>query len=98
MRRVRDTDKLAAQVDALYDVLTNLYGREGLILRAGKVDALHLMRSDILEERVLGLQRLVKEDPTLARIPMRVELSNLIAELEDYLAELVARENGRTTH
>ena len=91
MRRVRDTDKLAAQVDALYDVLTNLYGREGLILRAGKVDALHLMRSDILEERVLGLQRLVKEDPTLARIPMRVELSNLIAELEDYLAELVAR-------
>lgn len=93
IRRVKDTELLTQQVDALYAILGNLYGSERLILKAGKLDALHLMRSDRLEERVLGLQRLVNEDPSIERIPRRAEVQEIIADLEDRLAEFVARKS-----
>ncbi len=93
VRRIKDTQQLSQQVDALYGILKNLYGSERLVLRAGKLDALQLMRSDRLEERVLGLQRLVMEDPSIERIPSRNELQDIISDLEDRLAEFVARKS-----
>ena len=49
------------------------------------------MRSASLPERILALQRLVFEDPTLDRLPAPGKYREAIAEIEDGLAELIAQ-------
>ncbi|MDQ2858221.1 MAG: Lon family ATP-dependent protease [Candidatus Eremiobacteraeota bacterium] len=78
-------------VDALYDVLASALGADKMVLRAGKLDALKMMRSSVLAERILALQRLVFEDPTLERLPQPGKYREAIAEIEDGLADLVAQ-------
>ena len=78
-------------VAALYDVLASAIGADKMVLRAGKLDALKLMRSSALPERILALQRLVFEDPTLERLPQPGKFREAIGEIEDGLADLVAQ-------
>ena len=78
-------------VAALYDVLATTIGSDKMILRAGKLNALKMMRSNVLPERILALQRLVFEDPTLDRLPQPGKYREAIAEIEDGLANLVAQ-------
>jgi len=78
-------------VAALYDVLAATIGSDKVVLRAGKLDALKMMRSNLLPERILALQRLVFEDPTLERLPQPGKFADAIAEIEDGLANLVAQ-------
>jgi ATP-dependent Lon protease len=79
------------QVAALYEILAGALGKDKVIMRAGKLGALKLMRSSALGERVLALQRLVFEDPTLERIPAPGGYRRAIAEIEDALADIVAQ-------
>ena len=79
------------QVAALYEILASALGKDKVIMRAGKLGALKLMRSSMLGERVLALQRLVFEDPTLERIPAPGGFRKAIAEIEDALADIVAQ-------
>ncbi len=79
------------QVAALYEILAGALGKDKVIMRAGKLGALKLMRSSALGERVLALQRLVFEDPTLERIPAPGGYRKAIAEIEDALADIVAQ-------
>ena len=79
------------QVAALFDVLAGSLGKEKVVMRAGKLGALKLMRSPSLGERILALQRLVFEDPTLERIPPASQYKKAIAEIEDALADIVAQ-------
>lgn len=60
-------------------------------MRAGKLGALKLMRSASTGERLLALQRLVFEDPTLERIPAPAQFRKAISDVEDALADLVAQ-------
>ncbi|MFZ5649735.1 MAG: Lon family ATP-dependent protease [Bacillota bacterium] len=83
--------QLTKQVNALYGLVSNLYGPDKLVLRAGKLNALQLMRSDAIEERVLALQRLVFEDPTLDTVPGREMIPGILQELEDEIADTIAR-------
>jgi ATP-dependent Lon protease len=78
-------------VAALYDVLAGVLGNDKMVLRAGKLNALKMMRSSILPERILALQRLVFEDPTLDRLPQPGKYRQTIAAIEDGLADLVAQ-------
>ena len=78
-------------VAALYDVLAGVLGNDKMVLRAGKLNALKMMRSSLLPERILALQRLVFEDPTLDRLPQPGKYRQTIAEIEDGLADLVAQ-------
>ncbi len=78
------------QVAALYEILAGALGKDKVIMRAGKIGALKMMRSSALGERVLALQRLVFEDPTLERIPAPGGYRKAIAEIEDALADIVA--------
>lgn len=90
--RLRDEDdQLRRQVAALFALLANIYGTDKLVLKAGKLEALNLMRSDLLEERVLALQRLVFEDPTINDLPARKDLPAIINEVEEEIADLIAR-------
>ncbi len=83
--------QLAKQVNALYGMVSSLYGSDKLVLRAGKLNALQLMRSDRLEEKVLALQKLILEDPTLDVLPSPEEIPEILRQLEDEIADIVAR-------
>lgn len=84
-------EQLQRQVTAIFSLLANLYGSDKLIMKAGKLDALKLMRSKVIEERVLALQRLVYEDPTLDQPPKMKDLPMVLGEIEDEIADLIAR-------
>lgn len=81
------------QVNALFGLLSNLYGSDKLVLKAGKLGALKLMRSDDLGERVLCLERLVYQNPTLDRVPTPSEIPAIIEDIEDRIADMLARKS-----
>jgi len=78
-------------VGALFSVLSDVYGPERLIVKAGKLEALTLMRSPRLADRVVALQRLVYDDPTIQRAPSEAEIPGVLSEIEEELADLVAQ-------
>ncbi|MDF9407045.1 Lon family ATP-dependent protease [Pelotomaculum isophthalicicum JI] len=83
--------QLKRQVTVLYDLLSNLHGSDKLVLRAGKLEALQLMRSEKLEERVLALQKLVFEDPTYESPPALVDIPRILEQIEEEIADGIAR-------
>jgi ATP-dependent Lon protease len=89
--RLLDEEQLVRQVAAVYALLSNLYGADKLILKAGKLDALKLMRSEKLEDRILALQRLVFEDPTIDAPQNAESLPEILNEIEEEIADLIAR-------
>lgn len=91
-RKKKDpAEALRRQVASLYSLLTQVYGTDRLVLKAGKLEALPLMRSDRLEDQVLALMRLVHDDPALGPAPARGDLAGVLADLEDVLADHLAR-------
>jgi ATP-dependent Lon protease len=87
-----DSDELLRkQAGAILGLLSNLWGPEKLVLKAGKLEALALMKSEHLENQVLALQRLVLEDPTIDRVPARPQIKQILDELESMVAEMAAR-------
>ena len=76
---------------ALFETIAELLGPDKLVLKAGKLDALKLMRSRDTGDRILALQRLAFEDPTIERAPARSRYGDAIAAVEDELADLIAR-------
>ena len=84
-------DQLKRQVAALYGMYSGILGPEKVVLKAGKLDALTLMRSEDLPDRVLALQKMVFEDPTLEQPPKWQEIPDVLEEIEDELADLMAR-------
>ena len=61
------------------------------MLKAGKLDALDLMQSRELIDQVLALERIVFEDPTLEERPSTDEIPGVLDEVEDALADILAR-------
>jgi ATP-dependent Lon protease len=96
-RKFGGDDGTRRHVAALYDLLSNTLGSDKMVLRAGKLDALKMMRSSLLPERILALQRLVFEDPSLDRLPAPGKYREAIAEIEDGLADLIAQRNVEET-
>lgn len=82
---------LRRHVDALFDVLTSVLGPDKLVLKAGKLGALKLLRSRQLPERLLALRKLVFEDPTLETLPARTGYREELRTIEDELANVVAQ-------
>ncbi len=82
---------LRRRVGALFSVLSEVYGPDRLVMKAGKLEALSLMRSPRLEDRVLALQRLVYEDPTIEEVPQESEIPRILAEVEEEIADLLAQ-------
>ncbi len=82
---------LEKHVSALLTILAEVHGHDQLVLKAGKLDSLELMQSEKIEDRILALERLVHEDPTIVDQRQPDEVDEVLCELEDYLADLVAR-------
>ncbi len=92
-RRFGVEDELNRHVSALYDMLADVLGSEKVVLRAGKVNALKMMRSASLADRLCALARLVFEDPTLERATTRAQQRKVLGEIEDEMADLVAQKS-----
>lgn len=86
------TSNLEIKIELLFDQLAKLYGTSKLILKASKLDAVELMNSSRLEEKVLALQKLLQEDPTLEKLPEAEELPEIIARLEELTIDRYARQ------
>jgi ATP-dependent Lon protease len=86
-----ELEQLKRKVMAIFGLLANLYGSDKLVLKAGKLEALYLMRSEVLEERVMALQRVVYEDPTIDTLPSLTEIPEILVEIEEEIADLFAR-------
>lgn len=84
-------ESLTRRVNALFHLLGEVYGRDKLVLKAGKLDALDLMQSKEIADQVLALERIVFEDPTLEERPSYDEIPGVLDEVEDALADLLAR-------
>ena len=89
--RMSTRGQLLRQVSALFGVLASVYGPDQVVLRAGKLGAMQGMRSRRLEERVLALQRIVYEDPTLDALPAAEEIPEILDQVEEEIADLLAR-------
>jgi ATP-dependent Lon protease len=86
-------EQMWRQVNAMFGLLSNLYGSDKLVLKAGKLGALKLMRSDDLGERVLCLERIVYQNPTLDDVPMPSEIPSIIEDIEDKVADMLAKKS-----
>ncbi|HBG01280.1 MAG TPA: ATP-dependent protease, Lon family, partial [Firmicutes bacterium] len=82
---------LEKHVSALLSILAEVHGEDQLVLKAGKLDSLELMQSEKIEDRLLALERLVHEDPSIVDQRPPEEVDEVLDELEDYLADLLAR-------
>lgn len=89
--RLSPRGQMSRQVTALYGVLASVWGPDRVVLKAGKLGAIQGMRSRRLDERVLALQRIVYEDPTLDALPAEEEIPELLDQIEEELADLIAR-------
>lgn len=86
-----EVDQLQRQVTALFGLLSNILGSDKLVLRAGKLEALQLMRSEKLEERVVALQKLAFEDPTYDNLPTIEEVPAILEKVQEEIADTIAR-------
>ncbi len=93
-RKFGAEDELSRYVSALYEMLGSVLGQDKVVLRAGKVSALKMMRSQNLPDRLCGLQRLVLEDPTLERATTRAQQRKAIAEIEEAMADVIAQRHA----
>ena len=84
-------DETQRQINHLYDLYSRLIGPEQLVLRAAKLDALKLMNSTDGSDRILGLLRMLEQDPNRTVKPTPEELPMVIMEAENALVELLAR-------
>ncbi|QGP92128.1 Lon protease [Neomoorella glycerini] len=86
-----DRHLLERQVAALYGVLCDIYGTDKVVLRASKLEALDLIRSGDLAARVLALEKLIYEDPTINDLPAEEEIPRVLTALQEELADFIAR-------
>jgi ATP-dependent Lon protease len=88
---VSDSESLKKRINAFYDLLNNIYGPDKLVLKATKLDALSFMRSKKLGKKVLGLQKIIFENPTLDKIPDLGTIPSILDDLEEEAADILAR-------
>ena len=84
-------ERLDREIDALYSILADEAGSDRLVIKAGKMDAMRLMRSPVRGERVLALERIVYENPTIERVPTEAEIPAILVDLSERIADIMAR-------
>lgn len=84
-------DEIDRKIDALYGLLVDYYGSDKLVLKAGKMDALQLVRSPERGERVLALQKIITENPTATKVPADEELGDILDTLTERMSDILAR-------
>ena len=84
-------EDLDRRLRAFYDLMVQIYGPERLVLKAGKLMALKDLRDDDPSRRLLGLKKIVYEDPSLTELTPEGGIVDELSRLEDELSEVLAR-------
>lgn len=84
-------DDLDRRLRAFYDLMVQIYGPERLVLKAGKLMALKDLRDADPSRRLLGLKKIVYEDPSLTELTPPEGILGELSRLEDELSEVLAR-------
>lgn len=79
------------KIESLYRKMEALYGTHELVLKASKLDAVELMNSEVLTDKILALRRLLSEDPTVNELNYKDNLYIELDELEEIFADIYAR-------
>ncbi|NLW90047.1 MAG: ATP-dependent protease, Lon family [Syntrophomonadaceae bacterium] len=82
---------LNLRIESIYKHLDNIYGTQGLILRASRLDVIDLMGSIRITDRVRALQRILQETPLSAELAEE-DIPALMDGLEEMLADIYARQ------
>ena len=90
-QEVTAENPLDREIDSFYGILTEILGADKLVIRAGKMDAMALMRSPQRGERVLALERIVRESPTIEKVPTDEEIPDILRDLSENVADIMAR-------
>lgn len=83
-------DELDRKIDMIFTLLVDYYGSDKLVIKAGKMDALHLVRSPAKGERVLALQKIIFENPTLTKPPAEKEIPAILDTLTEKMSDILA--------
>lgn len=89
--KISPDEQLKRQVNSLFNLYSSIIGSEKIVLKAGKLGALELMNDEGLPQKVLALQKLVFEDPTVDKLPTHKDIPVVLGEIEDELADMLAR-------
>ena len=84
-------DEVDRKIDALFNLLVDYYGSDKLVIKAGKMDALQYVRSPKRGERVLALQRIINDNPTIKEVPKDDELLDILGQLTEQFSDILAR-------
>ncbi len=91
-RLEQDTKRdINERISNLFKHLDTIYGTQGFILRASKLDAVDLINSEQEADRLLALQKMLEEDPTLNELAATEDLGGILDHLEDLVADKYAR-------
>ncbi len=91
--RLTERETLRRKAEALFGVLTSLYGQERLGKRVERAGARAMMSSPQLGRRVLALQRLVFDDANMSTVPREAEIPAVLEDLQERIADLMARKS-----
>ena len=91
LAEIAPKDELDRKIDMLFTLLVDYYGSDKLVIKAGKMDALHLVRSPEKGERVLALQKIIFENPTLTKPPTEKEIPAILDSLTEKMSDILAR-------
>ena len=83
--------RIDAEIAALFRMLADTMGTERLVIQAGKMNAMTLMRSESRRERVLALMRILEEDPLLTPPPSEAEIPEILNRMTEQMAGMLAR-------
>ena len=83
--------RIDAEIAVIFRMLADSMGTERLVIQAGKMNAMALMRSENRRERVLALMRILEEDPLLSPPPSEAELPEILNRMTEQLAGILAR-------
>ena len=84
-------DELDRKIDMILSLMVEYYGSDKLVIKAGKMEALQLIRSPIKGERVLALQKIMYDNPTLTAVPEEKEIPQLLDQLIEKMSDNLAR-------
>ena len=83
--------RIDAEIAVIFRMLADTMGTERLVIQAGKMNAMALMRSENRRERVLALMRILEEDPLLSPPPSEAEIPEILNRMTEQLAGILAR-------
>ena len=84
-------DPLDREIETIFNLLVEEWGADQIVIKAGKLDAMALLRSEKRGERVLALERLVEADPTIDHVPSDKEIQEILTILSEHIADQIAR-------